>query len=310
MQKFLLASTALVLSAGIAAAEVTVGGDGRMGVVYQENAAGDNEFSFNSRIRISFAASGETDGGLQFGGSIRADNAGTTDVSAELDGDDGVITTTEGGGVNGLDGSVFVSGAFGKLSMGDVNSAAEAAVGDVSGVGYTGIGDFNELTYLQDFATNESVLYEYSIGDATVYASIDQINNDDDIISVGADYTFGTYTFSLAYEDADGVGDHIIGGVSAGFGSITLKAIYGQFDPDGADDQEQYAVSVDFATGPVVVTGFVSDQFEEVVDDLSYGIGASYDLGGGASLKGGVAHDGTAGDDSDIRADFGISMSF
>ena len=72
MKRALLASTALVMSAGIAAAEVSVGGDGRMGV--KSTDGGDIEFS--SRVRISFTGSGETDNGLTFGGSIRADNAG------------------------------------------------------------------------------------------------------------------------------------------------------------------------------------------------------------------------------------------
>ena len=41
-----------------------------------------------------------------------------------------------------------ISGAFGKISMGDNDSAAQAGVGQVAGVGYTGNGDFNEITYI------------------------------------------------------------------------------------------------------------------------------------------------------------------
>ena len=50
---------ALLMSAGIASAEVSVGGDGRMGV--RSTDGGDAMFS--SLIRISFSASGETDNG-------------------------------------------------------------------------------------------------------------------------------------------------------------------------------------------------------------------------------------------------------
>ena len=293
MKNVLFASTALVLSAGVAAAEVTVGGDGRMGILYGENAAGTDEFSFTSRIRISFSASGETDGGLQFGGSIRADNAAA--------------------GTAGTAGSVFVSGAFGKLSMGDVDGGGKAAVGQVSGVGLTGLGDLNEITYLST-PTDPAVLYEYAIGDATIYASVDQINDGVDAYGVGVNYTFGTYTASLGYESVDGLGDHTILGLSAGFGDVTVKAVYGDFSGDVAGtDFDQYAVSVDYAMGPLVVTGFIqSDDADALVDDedLNYGLGASYDLGGGASLKGGIAHDGDAASDSDMVADFGISMSF
>ncbi|PRY92781.1 outer membrane protein OmpU [Hasllibacter halocynthiae] len=360
MNRILLASTALVLSAGYAAAEVTVGGDARAGVVYSEgggavaaggtpaqqaqveqaitdleaavnaaqatinnpastadqietaaldlaeaNAAlvalrdelgdiigspGEGEFSFNSRIRISFSASGETDNGLQFGGSVRADNSE--------------------GGADGTAGSVFVSGAFGKLSFGDVDSGGKAAVGQVSGVGYTGLGDLNEITYIST-PVDEAVLYEYAFGGATFYASIDQIGDDNDALSAGVSFGFGPATLALGYETDDVTGDHIIVGASAGFGDVTVKGVYGRLDSvaDGDDDSDQYAVSLDFATGPTVLTAFVADQFGDD-DDLNYGLGASYDLGGGASLKGGVAHNGQSGDDDDLVADFGVTMSF
>ena len=48
MKTILLTSTALVMSAGFAAAEVTVGGDGRMGVQSLDGA----DVTFNSRVRI------------------------------------------------------------------------------------------------------------------------------------------------------------------------------------------------------------------------------------------------------------------
>jgi outer membrane protein OmpU len=122
MKKLLIATTALVATAGVAAADVSVGGNGRMGVVYN-----GEDLNFSSRLRIAFTASGETDGGLSFGGSIRADNAG--------------------GGANGSAGNVFISGAFGKIAMGDVVGAAEAVIGDLPEVGYTDI-SANDITYI------------------------------------------------------------------------------------------------------------------------------------------------------------------
>jgi len=123
MKKLLLASTALVLSAGVAAADVALSGDARMGLLYN----GD-DVQLTSRARVIFTLSGETDSGLAFGGSFRADNAG--------------------GAANGSAGSVFISGDFGKLSMGDVDSAAMAATGDLFAVGLTGLGDRHEMQYV------------------------------------------------------------------------------------------------------------------------------------------------------------------
>ena len=366
MKKVLFATTALVFTAGAAAAEVTVGGDGRMGIVYTEGAgfsegtfegneqatalaaidliataladaqtqataaalAGDEnalanalynqsqleqalataqeqydiavgspvgeEFAFSSRIRIAFTATGETDNGLQFGGSVRADNAS--------------------GGAAGTAGNVFVSGAFGKLSMGDVDGAAQAAVGHVSGVGYTGLGDLNEFTYISN-SVDPTALYEYSVGAATLYASVDQIGNEDTGAAIGAaigldDYGLPGVAFAIAYEKLENFGQHVVGGVDAGFGDFTFKARYGAFDgEDGIEDFDQYSVSVDASFGATTVTAFYKDTDIDG-DDGNYGVGAAYDLGGGAALKGGVVRNGANDDDNDMRADFGITMSF
>lgn len=283
MKKVLLASTALVLSAGIAAAEVSVGGDGRMGII--DPGAGD--LAFTSRIRISFSASGETDGGLAFGGSIRADNASTVD----------------GGGDIGTAGSVFAEGAFGKISMGDVSGAPEAAVGDVSGVGLTGLGDRNEFTYLSN-SDRPAMRYDYTTGALGLHVSADNPGPvGDQAYGVAVTYAMGDMSFGLGYED-NSVGDHIIAGVTAGFGDATVKAIYGQNSGLGTVEDDQYGVSLDYGFGAATATAFYRKDF---AGDDNYGLGMAYDLGGGAALKGGIV-------DSDALADptydFGLSMSF
>ena len=80
-----------------------------MGVVSMAGA----DAAFTSRVRIGFAASGESDNGLTFGASVRND----------------------------------------KLAMGDVSGAADAIVGQVSGVGFTGLGSNNEIGYLGNTKT-------------------------------------------------------------------------------------------------------------------------------------------------------------
>ena len=293
MKNVLLASTALIMSAGIAAAEVTVGGDGRMGII--DNFDGD--LAFTSRIRISFAASGETDGGLAFGGSVRADNAG--------------------GGVGNeamTAGSVFISGAFGKLSMGDVDGAAKAAVGHVSGVGLTGLGDLNESTYVANAGQDTSALYQYSTGSLSFYVSASQPDTDggagdapasSQAYAVGVKYSGGNYTVALGYEDVDGGASHVIVGGSASFGDATVKAIYGSADL-GATTEDQFALSLNYAFGMTTATVFYTND-EDLGGAEAFGLGASYDLGGGAALKGGYVKNKTADTDG---FDFGVSMSF
>ncbi len=278
MKKVLLASTALILSAGFAAAEVKVGGDGRMGIA--DNFTGDLEFS--SRIRISFTASGETDSGLQFGGSVRADNAGA------------------GGGVDGLAGSVYIMGSFGKLTMGDIDSAAENAVGDVDGVGYQ-LSGVHETTYIGG-GDDEGLLYEYSAGDLTFYASLGQREIDDEV-SVGVKYSTGDLTFALGYEDQTSSADpHIIAGVTAGFGDVTFKAIYGDAGAVG----NQYAASVSFTSGATTFTVNAADD-TDLGGSETMGLGVAYDLGGGAKIKAGYVDDDAM---ADAGYDLGITFDF
>jgi outer membrane protein OmpU len=311
MKNILLATTALVATAGVAAADVSVSGDGRMGFVYNESAA--EKTTMSSRIRITFSASGETDAGLSFGGSVRADNAAS--------------------GSAGTAGSVFISGGFGKLSMGDVDGAAKAAVGNVSGVGYTGIGDHNELAYLNAGSDVDgdgtddtiypvpSALYEYSAADVTFYAGIGQIGGDATLpagqsYSVGVKYTgVAGLTLSAGYEATDDLvtagntGTQWVLGADYTTGAFTVKGRYGAIDI-GTNDATQYAVSADYAFGATTVTGFYrAIDLSTGIDGSSYGIGAAYDLGGGATFAGGIVQTDIAGVDN-TRGDLGIKFSF
>lgn len=266
MKRHLLASTMiLAASLGAASAEVTLSGSARMGVI--DNFGADNT-GFTSRARVVFTMSGETDTGLSFGASFRADNAS--------------------GANNGTAGSVFMSGGFGKLSMGDVDGAANAAVGHVDGVGLTGLGDLNENIFLANgglsgyiadnytgdptlvLSGDPSALYEYSFGNATLYASVTNPsyrfvdgggNISGEAYSVGAAYVMGTYKFSAAYEKAtqdvlsgsndDGFYDQLIVGADGTFGAVTVKARYGAGNSDFADgseftDLEQWGLSATY----------------------------------------------------------------
>jgi outer membrane protein OmpU len=174
-----------------------------------------------------------------------------------------------------------MSGAFGKLSMGDVDGAAESAVGNLSGVGYTGLGDFNEAFYLQqgnsDLDSNEELsafatpaaLYEYTTGAASFYFSIgnpggigigsDAFNiNDDEGVNIGnyevsdavvdqaygigAKYSVDNYSFGVGYESID------ISGILTDFGDDGVKgAIKDTAGPDGLDgtDDDTFAADSD-----------------------------------------------------------------
>ncbi len=302
MKKLLIATTALVATAGVAAAEVAVSGDGRMGVVYN-----GEDLNFTSRVRVAFDLSGETDGGLRFGGWFRVHEAGTTASGMT-------------GAANGSRGYVFIEGAFGRLEMGDTVGAAEAVLGDLPSVGLTGLNDYSDLPYITGDQTltdvnNPVALYTYATGGLTFALSLNDGRQgqtstpDTQEYAVGVKYAFGDYSVSLAYEVSDPVAGASskslwLGG-EATFGTTTVKAYIA--DGSGAiSGQKSYGLGVSSTFDAVTVNAFA--RRDDVVGTKTdfYGIGAEYSLGGGATLAGGIAK----ATGVDTVADFGIKFSF
>jgi outer membrane protein OmpU len=337
MKKILLATTMLAATAGFAAAEVTLSGDARMGVInnFVTGVDGNDDTAFTSRARVTFNMSGESDSGLSFGASFRADNSNAASA--------------------GRAGSVFVSAGGFTVSMGDVDGAALAAVGQVAGVGMTGLGDNNELIYVANggldgifgegdditaragLTSDPSVLVQYTAGDLSVYGSVTNPGYsvegfEGDAYALGAAYTMDAYTFSVGYEDLSvteiaGPGSmditHVVLGTNATFGQVTVSGRYGSGDVDvngvAIADIAQSALSATYAMDAVSLTAFVSSKSIEdaaganVLSVDAMGVGASYDLGGGASFVGGVSklevQNGAAAAQDDTAFDLGMTFS-
>lgn len=364
MKKILMTTAATIAFASAAAAEVVISGSGYMGAVYDTGvdgkAGGDNSdvvfdpatgtfvrvseagIRFQSRARVNFTLTQETDMGLTFGASIRADQASDAN--------------------KGQAGSVFMSGTFGTISMGDVDGASESAVGNLSGVGYTGLGDLNEAFYLQQGNSDldnqdekltafalPAMLYEYNTGDVSLYMSLgnpggiglddttfDTVNVDventviDQAYGLGAKYAVDNYSVGIGYESIDISGiatntvtteqtefnqtvDSWILGGSATYGAFTLKGQYGQGSGDTLD-LTQYGLSGDYTFDDVTVTAFWRAVEIQTAGDTAsaksqpFGLGVTYDLGGGASIAGGLVNPDRFNED--YRADLGVTFSF
>ncbi|MEI6800642.1 MAG: porin [Pseudomonadota bacterium] len=331
MKKILLATTMLASVAGYAAADVAVSGDGRMGVV-----STDGNSVFENRVRVKFSGSGTTDGGLSFGGSFRANEA-----------------IVAAGDEAGNKGSVFISGAFGKITFGSVDSGDAAAVGQLSSVGYEGLGSGNSIGYAADGnevafdhfkaefedTAGAKVLYGYSAGAVSVYASTAQLSNggaNATAYGVGVAYSAGAVTAALGYgnqgiEGEDGSGDitDISASVKYAMGDTTIKAIYqdktasAEIDGDNVDlfQAVSMGASVDQQMGSLKLTAYAittklsSDMAEHDLSVNRSGLGVSYDLGGGATVQAGVANveflkDSDAEIHSQSAFDAGVNFSF
>ncbi|MES2913790.1 MAG: porin [Pseudomonadota bacterium] len=310
MKKVLLATSAFALMAGAASAEISLSGSARMGLIYSD-VNGVTTEAFSSRVRIVFTASGETDTGLSFGASMRADQ-------------DGGNTS---GTANG-DSTVFISGAFGKLTMGDVSGAADALVGQTSGVGYGPNDGLQEISFVG--TTKTAAYYEYSTGGFTFGLGAGQLSSTSDELNIGVKYSTDTYSVALGWETTDGTAaapatftaapvsptvyaeDLISLGASAKLGAATLKARVSDSDINGKDTT--WSVSVDYTTGATTLTAFYTDfgnTIKTVADDTQHvGIGASYDLGGGATVAGGIVQQLNNVAVDNTYADVGLKFSF
>ena len=293
MKKVLFATTALVATAGVAAADVSFGGYGRFGVLYVDGAANDTRIE--SRFRLNIDGSTESDGGVTFGARVRmqADDAASgVGTAAGLNGPrfyamTGGLTVGVGAILGAIDsmpnlytGSIGLSG----LSWGNVVSNFGADDYQSTGVGRNGV----------------EVIYEGGGFGAHVSnsnsAGIERT-------AIALSYTWNDWTFAAAYQDSNVVGDtEYVITVGGEIGPVLVSVMYA--DNDG---NASATIAGEFEVGAAtkVIAYYNNDEANAAGDEDSYGVGVTHNLGGGASLRGGVGS--VAGT---TTADMGILFNF
>lgn len=350
MKKVLFATTAFagLAIAGVASAQgIALFGDARLGLGYNINNDGTTHLEANgetnddlraiSRVRFGVNMTGETDSGITFGATIRADNAG----GGQGDPSNGQTA-----------GEVFVSGSWGTLTYGDTNGADEQWVGDVVGdYSVTGLGDRDETwfisnggqfgnSYAGNFAADPNarptVRYDFDIMGFGVSASSDR-DLEDIVVGTGysGDFGGGTWTIGGGYNDFQGFttttgaiygdGKQWSAALKGEFENFALGATYTNADLDGVGGSVKLqtllvgasfsfdAFSIGGVYGNVLdASGTLEDEDGTNIDISNvdgndmFEITGQYDLGGGATINGGVGQD---YNDNTI-GDFGIVMAF
>lgn len=280
MKKILFASTALVASAGFAAAEISFSGEAGIGFEYADVAVGD-DWTLDHYLTLTVSMTGETDGGLGFGATFDITNAAS------------------GGAVDGS--SAYIEGGFGKFSVGNVGSAVDAKLG-LSDIGYGGIGTDNVAEALVDAADMGNMMYEGTFGDFGIAISHDF--NGTEITSVAATYSMGDFNVGLGYDDWGNIDTSNTIHVKAGadIADFSINALYSRNDDN---DVTSYGIHGAYTMGAVVVSAAYSEVDVMGVSADAYGLGVAYDLGGGASFNAGVGEVGGT-----TVADLGIIMLF
>jgi outer membrane protein OmpU len=165
------------------------------GLTLDEDGNATDDLRAVSRVRFGVNMTGETDSGITFGATIRADNA----------------KGGQGGNNGQTDGSVFVSGSWGTLTMGDTNGADEQWVGDVPGdFSLTGLGNFDETPFISNgggfggdsinFANNPNarptIRYDFDIAGFGISLSSNR-DLTDIVVGTGYSFDFGGGSFSI-----------------------------------------------------------------------------------------------------------------
>ncbi|WP_171126361.1 MULTISPECIES: porin [unclassified Ruegeria] len=348
MKKVLFASTALIATASVAAADVRFSGYGRFGIGYQEDRTGsvanftttasgdivrgtgtnanatvdtDNTILI-SRFRLNIDGVVETDGGVEFSARVRLqadENAGNGEANAA--GLNGARFSVIYGGLRVDAGNV--AGAFDNLANYYGNEPGlENFIGQYSGVNYSFLG------YSSTGSGSNAVFFQYAVGDFAFGASYDQatvalggVPEDADRWDISATYTFNNITAALAYgqTDAGSFGDDpdllvfTLGGEWGDFSGTLFVGDESDTAPNAAGeatDDTFYGLSAAYNVGSALTLTAAYGDGSADGDTRQYGIGAIYDLGGGASLRGGIGDTKVGSADSTIRADFGAQFNF
>ena len=267
MKKVLFATTALIATASMAAADVRISGYGRFGLAYLEDndraggvpagaLNGLSETYITSRLRLQFDVSTETDGGVTLGARFRAQaNAGAGgtaggavfngarfyasiggftlgvgNIIGAIEGMPGTYLETKSAGT-GIDGMGFFS------HVGNVN--AEFFNWDAYSSGGVGVNGVEVLYSSGGFGAHVS--YSSAPGNAgqpvlptpaPVTGTNGGLNRERTAINVS--YTFGDWTAALGYQDSNYLfEDKTVFSIAGDLGQFGVRLAYA--DNDGID---------------------------------------------------------------------------
>lgn len=337
MKKALIASTALILTAGAAAADVTISGYGRTGIIYFENTeaqddAGLNETQVISRLRMNLDATTSTEQGVDFGARFRLQwdqnrndrgnagelNAGKLWISSQgLTVEVGNVDTAHDNAgliyspeLGSYDRSLIRYGTFFAYKTGPYQASRLSV--DLDGDGMIDQDDYEEL------ATYNGVAVKYTLAGVNLrlsYVDPDQSGrvDDNEEIGIAADYKWNDLELSGAFtKDGASVEDNDIWFLGARYAVMENARIglnYYDTSNDSAEDQgDTIAIYGDYtlADGNTNIEAYLANNdLDSNETDNAFGIGANYDLGGarlGASIHRGY--------DERVTADMGVRFEF
>jgi outer membrane protein OmpU len=302
MKNLLIASTALVATAGVAAADINFSGSARFGVVYDDSRA-TNETEVHNRFTLNIDGTAETDSGVEFFARVRVrgGNTGDTTLSAS-----GVSAPRVGARIGGL-----------TVAVGNINGALESTPGLYDGnIGLTGLdwgslptnnsgaGAFAWDSFSSSGAGSNGVEVIYSVNGFGVHVSqsSSQAGGTADRTAINVSYNFSDWTVALAHQSSDvALEDTTLLTVAGQIGNVKVGLAHA--DNDGDFDATRVNATFEVGAGTKVTAYYQAN--DGVGREDGYGLGFTHSLGG-ATLAGGVANSNTGA----TRADLGVRFNF
>ena len=328
MKKLLIASTALVATASVAAAEINMSGYGRFGIQYDDDRTSltsgrslENT-RLESRYRLNIDGVATTDGGVRFAVRVRGQSdedskgrvtsfgfsaprlqVGVGGFRVRVGNISGVTDASETinwfGIEPGLVGKTGMYATHGGQVLGGYDAYSSGSCGSCNNTG------INVKYEAGDFAIMGSWIPDYDQFRVKSKPDLDRMTWE-----VGASYTFSGWTLGGVYGHGDYNGD---GGSNSGInnldynwwavsltgavGAADIVAFVGGSNIDEDTSDLANAFGYDFDT--------VEDYWGTKYDDrIAYGLSAAYPIGAATDITGSIA----AGGDKDLKIAFGVGV--
>jgi outer membrane protein OmpU len=294
MKKVLLTTTALVMTAGVAAAEVSFSGTGQVSY----GATGANDMALNTHLDVNVAVSGAADNGVTFATTFGYDAGVQADYNDDftIDGNEAAASDIANGTDNNpawsTDAPEVAIGVNGWTITAQNGGIADRYDGDVDS-GDIGIdGSIGGLTLgftTGSTAGRSSFSVGYAAGDMTVAMASTSDDNgaaagEDAAMSFSLGYTVGDATITAASDNEGAAETTNSIGVSYAMGAITVG--YTMAGDNGANMGDDYDISLGYTAGALSAS-FASNEENRTR------LVAEYDLGGAtaffSSQQGGAA---------------------
>ena len=337
MKNILFATTALVATAGIASADVSISGFAEIGVF--DNGNGDMQL-FND-IDVTFSMTGETEGGMSFGASVDLDEISDVAVNA----------ATDNNSAAGI--AANISGSFGTVTLGDTDGASdwaltETAIGGALADDHTAHAGYSGNSPLDGVSDGQILRWDNTVGAMGVAISFEQAadgatSDNDDTVQIGLKYTMdagsATIGLGIGYADAgtqtvagdaavpasfdptDTTGATLIAGTAAGadvtgdtngmgislsLASGNLTGVLNYSDGEALGFDTSHVALGLGVTMDALTVGVNWGEFD--IDDVKtngVGLAVNYDMGGGAVFQLGYGD----GEGTDTMS-MGLALSF